>query len=519
MHKNLKKYLFFFISSIFLIFVSYRYFLYSVSFAFVDEYDNVVAGYFMSKGYSLFSQIFHNRQFGMVFISYVLQVITKPESLYSLILVHRLSIIFFSFAFFLLLSVRFGIIGMVFSVLFEVLKFFLFGNLFLAESFIVYPVVYFFLLYFDDKKEISLLEQIFIVVSFIFVVFMREVYIPLALFLFIALLVRYKKFNKSFLFIGLVVAISFLFKFIDLKEYYYQLVKLNSLRLVPDSKHFEGVNIISSLFYFIILLFKGPWNDFRIISVAYSLLFILSLIFLLLKNKEKLALFMFIALSLAAIRTIEPGKPFYGTYRLIQFYALLISSILVSIIIFRRFKIKMGRPIEILLIAVFFFSVFNKSSFLFTKIDRNKEFNIAYNRYFVGGEVIKLLKKDNDKLFVDGYDSLLFYTSQAKPSFKYVFYYPVMINVKMYEKEKNEMFITNKPSFYFIDCISRSTAKIPKIVEREYVQFSYDRTKGDTCLYISKEKAYTIDPEQLNKIAKTYGYFLNLSPKNDLKYQ
>ena len=94
MAKSWKRILIFAGSALLLLFLAYKYFQQSVSFSFVDEYDNFIAAYFMLGGKKLFTDIFHNRQFGPVYLSYLIQLVTQPKSLYQLIMLHRIFVFF-----------------------------------------------------------------------------------------------------------------------------------------------------------------------------------------------------------------------------------------------------------------------------------------------------------------------------------------------------------------------------------------------------------------------------------------
>ena len=130
------------VTALFFIPVFIIYYKESVSFHFIDEYNNILAGYFLLKGKTLYSQIFFQHQPLMAYISYTLQKILHPNTLYKLVLYHRLFIVFAAFIFDLLLVFRFRIIGFGFTVIFELTKYYLFGGTFLAESLVVYPLIY-----------------------------------------------------------------------------------------------------------------------------------------------------------------------------------------------------------------------------------------------------------------------------------------------------------------------------------------------------------------------------------------
>jgi len=211
-------------------------------------------------------------------------------------------------------------------------------------------------------------------------------------------------------------------------------------------------------------------------------------------------------LGLVALRIVEPGKVFYETYRMAQWYGLTIASILIFIkFLFDNKKYKIALVSFMILILVFFYSIYPKDNFLWQKIDKQQMFNINYNRYFVNGEVINLLSDKGDTLFVDGYESLLFWQAKIDSSYKYTLYYPVMKGIMKFDQEKDNMFKSSMPTYYFIDCIYRNINPIPKKIVTDYRQFVYTTSNQETCLYINKNKINSLTQEKIKSI-QTYNY-------------
>ena len=115
-------------------------------------------------------------------------------------------------------------------------------------------------------------------------------------------------------------------------------------------------------------------------------------------------------------------------------------------------------------------------------------FNINYDRYFVNGEVVKILSSPDDTLFIDGYESLIYCQAKIPSSYKYILYYPVMKGIYQFDQERANMLKTKTPSFYFIDCNYRKTNPIPLEIKSNFRQFIYSINNQETCLYINKNK-------------------------------
>lgn len=506
---HLLKFFIFSTFTLFLLFMAKKYFDQSASFAFVDEYDNIAAADQMIKGKKLFTEVFHNRQIGPVYLSYLIQTFSKPQTLYQLIVVHRLFVIAFSFSFSMLLLFRFGLIGLGFSLLFEPIKYYFHGNLFLAESFIIYPLVYLVLLLFEKKKKLSYIDMILTGIFTWFMIFSREPYVPLALLLFISIFIKQKDL-KGLIYSSIIVFLlsTISLNGLNLKDYFFQLYTVNKSRISGNSfDNMDNINLFSSLFYPVLMFKGGAWNHFRFILSLYSAsLIIFSSYLIIVLSKYRLVLVTLLILTFSAIRVISPGTVYYGAYRMMIWNGLLIASLLIFLNTIIETKKNFLAPF-IMLILIFIVSFYPKESFIFRKVNKAQSFNINYNRYFVNGEAIKLLAEKGDTLFVDGYDSLLFWQAGIPSAYKYAFYYPIMKNIKIFDDAKKDMFERTPPTFYFVDCIYRNINPIPKEISANYKQFIYTVINEETCLYINKNKIKKISEEKIKLIEK-YNYRL-----------
>jgi hypothetical protein len=123
--------------------VLYRIYMPRVSaFGCFDDCFNIVAGHFINNGRILYSEIFFNHQPLPAYLSAAIQRIADPINIYELILRHRQVLFVFGFGINSLMIVRFGVPAFVFMLLYEPVKYYVFGDRFLAESFTVYAHVY-----------------------------------------------------------------------------------------------------------------------------------------------------------------------------------------------------------------------------------------------------------------------------------------------------------------------------------------------------------------------------------------
>ena len=213
-----------------------------------DDCFNYVAGYFIANGKHIYSDFFFNHQPIPAIISYFVQTATHPINIFELILRHRQFLLLFGFLFNALLIVRFRYIAIPFILTFELSKFYVFGDRFLAEGLIVYPLVYLFgiVLLKLSKQKLFTIDYLLSAILSWFVIFSREPYIPLAVLLFVIILWgKFEKFKKRSLGIFAILTAVLLVYIGDLKEYFFNVVSINqaaSLAVVMPA------NINSSMF-------------------------------------------------------------------------------------------------------------------------------------------------------------------------------------------------------------------------------------------------------------------------------
>src|SRR3989344_3313169 len=127
---------------IFLLFTGYFYREQSLSFKFVDEEDNFVFGKYLSKGEKLYDDLISNHQPLPHIFSGLVHNLTNPNTTYSLLVKHREAVIVWGIIWSLILIYYFKFRALIFIIIYELTKIQLLGNLFLAESFVVYPLLY-----------------------------------------------------------------------------------------------------------------------------------------------------------------------------------------------------------------------------------------------------------------------------------------------------------------------------------------------------------------------------------------
>jgi len=160
----------------------------------------------------------------------------------------------------------------------------------------------------------------------------------------------------------------------------------------------------------------------------------------------------------------------------------------------------------IILISLIFIT-FSKNSYFQEKVDRQSEFVTNFGNYVSNGDVIKILSKEKDNVFLDGHDDLIYWESDRTSKYKYSFFTSVMPAIKRYVDERDNMLRDNPPDFYYGFCPNNSAESItlPSYLKNYYRQLYF--AGKSTCLYISKLKIKQISNDLWEKV-RAYGYYL-----------
>lgn len=485
-----------------------------------DDCFNIVAGYFIASGKKLYSEIFFNHQPLMAYFSSFLQTKFHPINIYDLILTHRQGILAFSFAMNVLIVLRFGLPMLGFVLLYEFSKFYVFGDRFLAEGIIVYPLVYLAGLVWQKYTGQRLYWYDYVLSSLFawVVIFAREPYIIISIVLFSLILIgkpfSYQKKVALSLFILLTI---FLLAILPMPEYFFNVVTVNSQIFHSETENLLGFGAINLFIYPIIVLFGGEWNIFRYFLVGLDLIFLVSFLLLFkIKEKRKALFILFLILGFANVRIVPPGKIFYETFHMIVWYGLFIATLLHLLKTLFMYKRKIAISLSIILMILFVYIVGSPKSFVREKNDPHYELITNYGKELQVGEVVRLLSKPTDTLFLDGGDDLIYWQAKRTSSYKYSWYTSGMLRFSKYRQARIDMFEKNPPDFYYRFCTKEKIADyfLPKPYEDDY-QNIYSFGKP-TCLYVKKSKIDSIEGERWKK-AKEFLYELPNDAK--IKYR
>jgi hypothetical protein len=504
---------------IFFVPVFLLYYKESVSFHFIDEYNNFLAGYFLLKGKVLYSQIFFQHQPLMAYISYILQKVLHPSSLYKLVIYHRLVVVLVALLFDLLLVYRFRFVGLLFAIIFELTKYHLFGSTFLAESIVVYPLVYLFGLIWETlhKREVADWEILLSGLLTFFVVFMREPYTITAVVLFAILLIPKRRIQIKISAVGIFLLFSLITVApLPIHDYLFEIAKVNVSAVAKDEvrgNHLLGFGIIGIFIYPIIILLHGSINYFRGILILLDLLFLIAFFkYFVLDKQWRNGLILLFILGISNIRITPPGTIFFGAYHMIVWYGLFVfSTIFLVKNIFAEKNYNLFKIFTAALLTVFcIYIVLPQNSLIWDKYDKQTVFNNNYAQYFITGKLVQNLSDEKTTFFVDGWDNLSYWQADQNVSFPFLFWYPPMSKFSIYTKARAEMFKNDPPEFVYSNC-GVDKGKIfsytfPEYSVREYDMIYY--AKSPTCLYVRKSAVNTIAKEKWNSLNQS-GFYLN----------
>lgn len=472
-----------------------------------DDCNNYMRGYFLTKGRTLFSEIFTGHMPLMGYISYAIQSLFRPESTYHLLLYHRLFLIIYSLAWWIFLVIRLRWPALGFIIFYELYSMYLFGDRFLAEGMIVYPIVYMAsLVWFTvEKKRVYVAEYFFVALLTWYVIFMREPYGPVALFLFAAILWGKKMLKQKIVAATFFIVLSFTFILLHpVDEFIFQVFTLNKINIAThlEISGTKGFGIIKNVLYPFIVYIQGYWNIIRIIFIVFVTCFFILLLPLIRAKKITHIVLLFTILSLANLRYTTPGTAYYAAHHILNWYALLVIFVFHLLASTTTY---LKKPVLLILGAVFVVTFFSSKNDIWLRINTLSEIHDGFATYSIAGRIFKTLAVDsNAKLFVDGGDDLVYWKSGLDSPYKYAWYTSLMPYHKPYRDARIEMFQKYPPDFYYGNC--RPEYRLPNFIEGSYINIR-SLTLDKSCLYVHKEYLKRITDEKKKDIS-TLGYTL-----------
>lgn len=477
-----------------------------------DDCNNFMRGYFVLNGKELFSEVFSGHQPFGSYLSTFIQWLTKPQNIFELVLRHRQFLLLFSFFLNALLITRFGARVIIFTIIFEFSKFYLFGDRFLGDGMIVYALIYLTGLVIVKLKNQKIYKIDYLLAAFLtwFIIFMRGPYVPVAMLTYLLLIwswpIKKRSIASFAIFVFLSTATVFLH---NINEYFFDVITFNFQAVLPaESKSIMfGPSIVQWFFYPLYIFFYGNLNIFKTLLIGINVVYLILFANLLRNKKYLLAGFIFLALGLTNIRTVMPGSMFYNSFHMLVWYGLFIF---ITVNLLFQDKIRKIYFISGLLILVtsFLYLISSPLYFAHEKVDGHKEFITNYGYLLQEGEVIKILSNPNDTLFLDGSDDLIYWQSKRFSPYKYSWYTSSMPYFKKFSDERIKMFKTTPPDFYreFGSCPKKSVQAnqtLPEFVKNKYVRLYTGL--NESCIFVRVDKLNSITNDQWER-AREFQY-------------
>lgn len=466
-----------------------------------DECINYTAGYFILLGKSLYGGIFFNHQPILAFVSAAIQWATQPKDIYHLVLYHRLFMIAYSLGMGVLLLWRFRMRGVLFLLLYESTKYYMYGYQFIGEAFIIYPLVYLLGLLWEsfESKRLSRTDVFVACVFTSVVLWTREPYVPVATILGSMLFWRERNhlaIKWVAVLFGIVVLIPF--ALFPLREYVEQVFIAN----IPAASAGGGggfvLSTLRSVFYPLSIFFQGTWSYVRVIEIGVAAFFWVGVtLWLKEANKYTWIAVIFGILALAGIRTVPPGTMYYEAFHMLPWYALFIAMTVCIIT-----SIKDKKILNILIGTYVIFSCWifvSPKSFIWENINTQSEFESQYAKYSHYSQAIQIVSASSHTLFLDVWDDIIYWESRRDSAYPLSLYIPTASSIPKYESMRRTMFRETPPDVYYsCPALQSSGNGLPREVAHKYVQLA--SMGKPSCLYVTTELFNALTKSQWDQL-------------------
>ena len=433
----------------FLVLIIRSYLQKTFAFHFVDEEDNFILGRFVQQGDKIYKDLFSHHQPLAYLISALIQQLTNPSSVFLLIKRHREFIVAWSTLWSILLIWRFGLSMAPLVLVLELTKIFLLGNLFLAESLSLYPLVYITSLWF---KKLLKKEAFFLGLNIGIVAMLLSPLWPLLVIFTCGWFFKVPR--KAFLWLtgGILSIVLLTLPFISLPEYFLYSWYTNYRYYIPITvKENQVTLLLESFFAPIQTLINFSINTptiwiFKVLSVGW----LVGILYLLKERRWALAFWLFLFPGLANLRFVAPGQEEYSGFHLLPWFGVIIASLwsLEKDLLTSRSKKIFGLSFCVLLIGVTFWKtlpIHLKPS------DQATDFYVHYSTPIDIGSAIQAMKADGDTLMVVPDEWLVYWQSGVKNASVMVNFYAWMNQVPYLRNSAHELFAKTPPTFLYLN--------------------------------------------------------------------
>lgn len=467
-----------------------------------DECINYTAGYFLTTGKSLYSQIFFNHQPVLAYASAWILGAMHPSDIYHLVLYHRWFVVFYSLCMGIVLIWRFRLRAVLFLLAYESTKYYWYGYQFIGEAFIVYPLVYMCGLTWESFANRNITKtDAFLTATFGSLVFwIREPYVPLAMCMCVTIFWLHRRipYIKQ---AGLVLLFFIMVPLFMLPRdaYVNQVIVAN----IPAVRSTGGTvshwsQLMTAVFYPALVYVTGVWSYLRLLELWIGMFFWIGLSIWLYEYKKSMQVLMYIGfLALAGLRVVIPGTMYFEAFHMLPWYVLFIWLTVLFITSLHQVKI---RNVLIGLFIVFvLWAGFSPKSFMWEQVNRQSEFESQYAKYSQYAQAIRIVSHAKQTLFLDEWDDIIYWESQRTSSYPLSLYIPVTGVIPQYRTMRAGMFEKAPPDMYYRCPGARTTATaLPTGIRAQYVQLQSMGSPG--CLYVKSSLVREMTQHQWQKL-------------------
>lgn len=415
---------------------------------FVDEEDNIVIGSFLNNGTKLYRDIYSQHQPAQFVIANALQHVTNQDNIFMTVKRHREFMIIWSMFWITLLVFRFGFPLYIISFVLELTKIILLGNMFLAESFVLYPLLYLLSYLYFKSKSPRPFEEIFVLGLVWFLALSLTPLWPVLFFisLYLFAISRAKlRFILSLVSLGF-ISFALLFSKVDFLDYYHDVFLINTKFYIPLTTPISSASaVLSSLFSPFITIFSRGTSLMLPLLRLLSLLFLYN-IYVLVRTKQYFrALFLYTIIFLTNLRYIDPASTLYGAFHMLPWY----GTLLYGAIAFLKIS-KLPRFIIFVLIVLFSLPV--AKTLLWDHRDLDTDYFVHYSPSADLSLAVQIISRDaSHSLWVEPVNYWVHYQNNSTLYTTMINYYRWMDKVPAFRLEFDKTIESNLPDIVYLN--------------------------------------------------------------------
>lgn len=473
---------------------------YSQSFKFVDEDEHMVVGWLVADGKKLYQDISTNHQPLNYLASALVHKVSHPQNLFMLVQRHRQAVFLWGLVWSGILVWRFGIPMLIPLFLYEITKYWLLGNQFLAESFAAYPTLYLFgssWQFWIDRSKIY--EDWFLGICFVVASLFS---IPLAIPLGILMCSRWLKMRNVYRIIEACMAMGSVtvgvFMIVPVKHFFLETILFNGKYGVPLLSEFDHWYDVVNLWLLplqSLLSPSEPLGQLYALMGAIWLIGVIIFIYLRKWNAACWSIGYFILWGLTNARVFHLHQYYYSGFHLLPWYLVGLGlSTLMVIQLNRMMTTKRNQFVVIFLFGLVLgiWAIHTPTLPIRQLPDPQTESYVQYTPQLQVAEVIATLENPGDRLATIPNETLSYWLSKLQPATRQVTYYEWQYRNPQLRDEMEKIFTIQPPRF--ITYLNEGASFTPWI--QQQLTLSYVKLFDYPLVYIRKDSLSQVTPEQ-----------------------